>query len=85
VPTSIEEQPLIVGFISKQPGLKRPVWCVHNEPTGRIIHSKGRERCYRTKAQALDVWSKLDCHYTKRLCELVPVGFQFPEPVRRRR
>jgi hypothetical protein len=52
------------GFISKQPD----GWCVHNEPTGRVIVAKGRRRCYPSKREATDVWHELDCKYTGRHC-----------------
>jgi hypothetical protein len=49
------------GFISKQPD----GWCVHNEPTGRVIVAKGRRRCYPSKREATDVWHELDCKDTQ--------------------
>jgi hypothetical protein len=56
------------GFVSKR-GPKD--FCVHNEPTGRIIVAKGRERCYGSRAEAHRVWYGLDCKYTDRHCEKV--------------
>jgi hypothetical protein len=70
-----------MGFISKQTRAGAPAWCVHNEPTKKIIRAGGRDRCYRKKQDALDVWSKLDCKYTGRRCDRVPKRFKFPKPI----
>jgi hypothetical protein len=56
------------GFVTKH-GPRR--FCVHNEPTGRIIVAKGKQRCYPTRTKANKVWHRLDCRYTGRHCEKV--------------
>ena len=56
------------GFVTKQ-GPRR--FCVHNEPTKKIIVAKGKQRCHPTRREANNVWYRLDCQYTGRHCEKV--------------
>jgi hypothetical protein len=61
-----------MGFTKKHGKL----WCVHNEPTGRVISARGRKRCYKSKRDADRVLAALDCKYTGRRCAQVPKGFR---------
>jgi len=61
-----------MGYVTRERRGRRSVYCVRNGPTKRIIRSKGRLRCYRSKRRARAVWYALDCHYTGRHCRKVP-------------
>lgn len=64
------EEALAEGFIKRH----GEQWCVHNEPTGLVVKTGGKRRCYSSKDEAEQVWYRLDCKYTGRHCQDIRKG-----------